>query len=332
MSSNKADGEWNAKTLFNPINLVVFLAAFIVCQAMRMPFRFLKAPISHALNLQSLSTSWSKFKWLGLSILWIAALGFLKTVTEIIGEFSAQPMTLTHWLNTLSGIALALFFAFLFNIFFWLQHYAEDPELQKTLAGMRAERHVQQIIEWNHERFPLSRSLHGALFVFNAGSADEFSLETDHILVTQRNIFVIETKYKSGTISAGADASNWVVSTNNGDRTMRNALKQVKNAARVLGRQCDLPCDVIPLVAIKGNDVKIIDGPSNVVAAGDLLKMIDAFESVHKDAVVNPQAVLAQLAKYASTDPAAMERHVKRAELARAKAEQADIVNAASIQ
>jgi len=161
--------------------------------------------------------------------------------------------------------------------------------------------------------------------------SNEFSVEADHIVITERNIFVIETKCKSGTISAGADSPRWKVSSHHGDGEMQNALKHAKNAARVLNREANLPCEIIPLVAIKGSEVQILDGPSNVSAAENIIAIMRAFEQSKPHPKLDPTAIQALLQPYISNDQTAMERHIERAQAARKRAEQAEIVAAASI-
>jgi hypothetical protein len=84
------------------------------------------------------------------------------------------------------------------NILYGLQKITESPAFRKQQAGWDAERYVRQLITDGQCHFPHSLALHGTLFVFQADTSDEFSVEADHLLVTTRTIFVIETKYKSG--------------------------------------------------------------------------------------------------------------------------------------
>ena len=295
-------------------------------------FYFLRRPISRALNLEKHSASWSSMKWLYRPIKWLA--GFL-CIVFIIGATDKLTLPATHLdliIVRLLDLCVGLAFGFLFNILHWLERYAEDPVIQKKIAGIQAERYVQKLIEKNQRDFAGARSLHGTLFVFNEGTPGEFSVEADHILITERNIFLIETKYKSGTISAGADSARWMVSSRQGEGEMANALKQAKNAAQVLQRQAALPCEVIPLVAIKGNDVNIVDGPTNVFRAENLVNVLHAFEHSKPRPILDPVAVAAMLLSHIRNDKAAMERHIDRAQAARTRAEQDAIVNAASIR
>jgi hypothetical protein len=329
---NNQNDNFLTTVLTNALGLVI--AAFLLAMpaVMLAIFYFLKRPISRALHLEWHSARWTFMKWLYRPIKWLAAFLFLFVLANASNKLSPAPAHTDQIIAGILELCVGLSFGLLFNVMHWMEQYARDPAIQKKMAGIAAERYVQKIIEENQHDFPASRSLHGKLFVFNAHTPSEFSVEADHILITERNIFVIETKCKSGTLFAGADAPKWKVSSPYGDGEMRNALKQAKNAARVLQRQAVLPCEVIPLVAIKGNDVKIVDGPTNVLVTANLVNVIRAFEHSKPHPVLDPAAVTALLLPHMNGDPAAMDRHIERAQAARVRAEMTEIVNAASIR
>ncbi|SFB27833.1 Nuclease-related domain-containing protein [Collimonas sp. OK607] len=296
-------------------------------------FFLLKRPISRALHLEWCSRSWSSMKWLYVPMKWLAGIMFLFVLFVIEKKLSVTPTHVDQIMVYIFALCAALPCGLLFNILHWMEQYSEDPAIQKKMAGIAAECYVQKLIEdCRKEHLPASRSLHGKLLVFNEHMPNEFSVEVDHMLITERNVFVIETKCKSGTLSAGADSPTWKVSSPYGDSQMRNALKQVKNAARVLQRQIALPCELIPLVAIKGNDVKIVDSPTNVLVASDLGNVLRAFEHDKPHPILDPASVIALLLSHMNDNPAAMKRHIERANAARVRAEMTEIVNAASIR
>lgn len=307
----------------------IFLATTAIMLAV---FFFLKRPISRALHLEWCSTSWSSMKWFYVPMKWLAGIMFLVVLLVTAKKLSANPAHVDRIMPCILALCAALPCGLLFNILHWMKQYSKDPAIQKKMAGIAAERYVQKLIEdFRKKDLPVSSSLHGKLFVFNEHMPNEFSVEVDHMLVTERNVFVIETKCKSGTLSAGADSPIWKVSSPYGDTDMRNALKQVKNTARVLQRQITFPCEVIPLVAIKGNDVKIVDGPTNVLVAADLGNVLRAFEHGKPHPILDPASVIALLLPHMNDDPAAMKRHIERANAARVRAAMTEIVNAASI-
>lgn len=329
--NNDNDG-FLATVLTTALGAVIAAFLLAIPVVMLAIFYFFKRPISRALKLEWHSAHWSSMTWLYRPIKWLSGLLFLIALANAFHQLSATSMHIAQLIAGTLELCVALVCGLLFNVMHWMEQYAKNPAIQKKMAGIAAERYVQTLIERNQRYFPNCRSLHGKLFVFNAHTPREYSVEADHILITERNIFVIETKYKSGTLSAGTDSAKWKVSSRHGDGEMPNALKQAKNAARVLQRQAVLPCDVIPLVAIKGNDVKIIDGPTNVLVADNLLTALHAFEHSKPHPVLDPAAVTALLLRHITDDKAVMKRHLDRAQAAKIRAERDEIVNAASIR
>jgi hypothetical protein len=290
-----------------------------------------KGPLSRILRLPAHSGWWRIWGWLLKPIQWGAGIVFFVSLIQL-SHIIHMTVAKEQFLFGLQQCLMCLASAISFDIFAWLEEYANDPDTQKHLAGQKAEQLVRELVDDYRDQSANAQSLHGALFVFHPGAAHEFSVEVDHLLVTHCNVFVIETKYKSGAITAAAEASDWEVETSSGSTRMRNALKQAKNAARVLQQQLTLACEIVPVVAIAGNEVRIVNGPTNVVTAYDLPGTLHAFEFTKEMRIANPAHVLVQLQKYISTDPAAMRRHIARAETARIRNEMAEIVQAASLQ
>jgi hypothetical protein len=314
------------------LGCVIAACVWTMTTGMLALFFLLKRPLSRALHLEWHSARWSSLQWCYLPLKWLAGLLCLIALANASHQLSAPPARTDQIIAGLLALCVGLACGLLFNVLHWMERYARDPAIQKKMAGIAAERYVQRLIEEYRQDCPGSRALHGKLFVFHANTPEEFSVEADHLLITERNIFVIETKCKSGTVSAQVDASTWKVSSPHGDGDMRNALQQAKNAARVLQRQAALPCELIPLVAIKGNDVTIVDGPTNVLVAAHLINVLRAFEHGKPDPILDPASVTALLLPHMHDDPAAMARHIQRAKAAKARAQMTAIVNAASIR
>ncbi|MDP2194553.1 MAG: ATP-binding protein [Rhodocyclaceae bacterium] len=214
----------------------------------------------------------------------------------------------------------------------------EYPVVQQKLSGIRAEEVVQRLI-MSLEGTIDGISRHGFLMVFDKDTPQEYSVEFDHLLITKRNIYAVETKYKSGSIRAGANASRWTVTTEHGTTDMRNALIQVKNSIDVLRKNVVLPqtARIVPIVAVVGKNVEILNAPSNVVASHDLPQVISAFEANTKGPDIEVSALLASLTRYISTDDKAFDSHIarinkKQTEVTarREQAHQAEIVKLAS--
>ena len=112
---------------------------------------------------------------------------------------------------------------------------------------------------------------------------------------------------------------------------MSNALDQAKRAARIVTSEFQLPFKAIPIVAIVGHDVKIVDGPGNVVQAGALLTALTAFEdSGRADDAINPAELKATLLQRAEFGGDAKRRHIERVGRSARQADRERIVRTSS--
>lgn len=318
--------------LANVIASMIAGIFLVIPLAMLASFYLLKGPISRTLNLEERSLHLTAWKWLFIPLKWLAVAGFVYGAVQAALLFShTSRFPEPGFIYAMLYLALALLAAFIFNVVHWMEQLYQTPAIQKKLAGLQAERFVSQLINAHLAHYTDAKALHGVLFVFNPGLPNEFSVEADHLLITARHIFVIETKYKSGTIAAHATAPQWHITTAHGQSTMRNALKQAKNAAQVLARECKLPCMPIPLVAIQGKDLTITDAPTNVVPAEEIVQVIDAFEASQPKPLFSSDQVLSVLREHIATDKGALQRHIARAEQAASRAAMASIVESASL-
>jgi len=216
-------------------------------------------------------------------------------------------------------------------ILIWLGEYADDAEVQKRNSGKQAEDLVDRIISVNQNTLGPSKLLKNCLFVFNSGQESEFSVEADHILITQKNIFLIETKRKSGEIYYDQNSTEWSIWTPNGETKMRNALRQVLNSKRALERQLKLPVTITPIVVFVGDDTRIVAGPSNVVTSNELMQIIAAFEQQKTIYDVEIQEVVEVIGSCISNDPSDFAMHVKRAQDAQSRYMTKEIVQSAKL-
>lgn len=241
----------------------------------------------------------------------------------------------TFW-SILWGVVGVLFVIFLLIVAYsWLTNSkSQDVDALKRQSGKDAEKYVQNLLNQHFKKNKnIHAVLHNKLFVFNRGESNEFSTEVDHIYIGQNNIYLIETKYKSGEIRATADAKDWQTANGEHVGSMRNALTQAKNAARVLNREIDLPVKLVPMVAIHGSNVSLSGNPSNVVVADDLIKTIEAFELAQQ-----PHSRLAKTCDISSIFLSKcsdkkddMSRHIARANAKAEKHKSKAIVESASL-
>lgn len=151
------------------------------------------------------------------------------------------------------------------------------------------------------------------LFVFNENTENEWSAEVDHIVVGRKAVYLVESKYKSGTIEADPDANQWRVTYHDKHSSMRNALKQSQNSARALKNQLCIPdVEFVPVVAFFGNQVNVI-GPPNVVFYLNVTEAIMVHDESIQGAGIDRSMVLQVIDQCLSKDPEAMVRHIMRA-------------------
>lgn len=324
-----------------PFIIALFLC-WICCEALAFlmtgPF---KESISRRFDVESIAIKFSKWEGLHFVVKWGAALVLSGVLIAGVNEvyFAKSLNTLELVLAGILAMPVVGVCAFLYGFMSWLTKITADPEVRRRAAGKRAEEEMRECIDLDIKDKFGGRTLHGSLLVFRAGTPNEFSVELDHVLVTRKNLYLVETKFKSGTIQAKDDEPEWAVETSHGVTYMRNALTQVKNSASVIRRELNLSIPVIPLVAIVGNDVNVVDGPSNVLAGERLLWAVEAFEqNSAANAVYQPDEIIGKLKAARMTDRAAFLKHVGRIdrkrqerEAERQKAEAARIVRSASL-
>lgn len=304
-----------------------------------------KESVSNAMHLQHHSKDWNRFFWFYKPVRWICTLLLMVCVFTLIRDILCLPgfASMTKeakqiflggnvFIDIIFTLICLLPVGLVCGITVWLEEYADSPDIQKINAGSQAERDVAVLLAQHQHRYPSSLILHGSLFVFNAGTKDEFSAEIDHLIITKSNLFVIETKYKSGTIFAVEDKQEWQVQGKHGFGTMRNALSQCKNTCRVLVKQFDLEFSPIPVVVIVGNDVNIAEGPGNVLALENLIPAIDGFDFNKKSAALNPEQILERISRFIDNSDDARKRHNERANLAGYKHRISNIVKASSLE
>ena len=191
----------------------------------------------------------------------------------------------------------------------------ESAEVQQLLAGKEAEAAIAKLVKTHFTAANGWATFENSLFVFNAGMQDEWSTEVDLIVVGARAIYLIEAKYKSGTVQAHPDEDEWTVV--NGDRTstMRNALRQVRKQCNALENNLKIEhARFIPIVAFYGKQLQV-HGPSNVVAYERLPQVILSFENGLPSVDAHDCVIAADVLAGARTqDAQAMERHIARAQ------------------
>lgn len=179
---------------------------------------------------------------------------------------------------------------------------------------------MQKDINLLLEQYPGAAALHGSLLVFHRGRSHEFSIEVDHILITKKHVYVIETKYQSGDIYPSPHKSEWRVRTKYGEKFMRNAFKQAQNHLSVLSDKFQIDHGIIPLVAIVGNNVTLHNPDMNVFVQSELSEVIQYFEGFGRPQF-RPKQLAKRISYVASDAPDDRRRHVERAQRSKSHAQ-----------
>lgn len=190
---------------------------------------------------------------------------------------------------------------------------AASIEEKRSQAGRSAELVMQNDIDHLLDQYPGAAALHGSLLVFHRGRRNEFSIEVDHIVITKKHVYVIETKYQSGDIYPAPHKSEWRVRTKYGDKFMRNAFKQAQNHQKVLSDKFQIDHGIVPLVAIVGNNVTLHNPEMNVFVQSELAEVISYFEASGRPQF-RPRQLAKRISRLASEENTDWELHVRRAQ------------------
>jgi hypothetical protein len=310
-----------------PILLIVEIPFFIINGISKflakVIFYPLKDPINEIADLKSFSWHWKKYSGFFRFIRLCCGLYFFGLSMLIFFSLIIQPFELLNYRVYVVAAAFGMAVA----VLCWIEEYGTNAEIQKMLSGKKAEECVKIIVENVQYHLQGARTLHGKLFIFNRDQANEFSVELDHILVTRKNVYFIETKQKTGVIHFDANKDQWVVKTKHGDSSMRNALNQIKNSTKVMQEQLGFQFKIIPIVAIVSENASIVDAPGNVVLAKNLPDVLKAFESIENTTKIDVEDVLRKLNVHMSNSQSDFSKHIDRANKSRETAVKKNIVD-----
>jgi hypothetical protein len=116
----------------------------------------------------------------------------------------------------------------------------------------------------------------------------EGTSQVDHILISSRGLFVIETKFYRGSIVGTADSKNWYQYTSFDNHTFQNPIRQnfshLKAVEAITGYSYD---DMINVVSFSGDAEFKSERPTGVVKSNELRGYIESFprDALSKDEV-----------------------------------------------
>ena len=175
----------------------------------------------------------------------------------------------------------------------WVQRSKTVDDLRAE-AGLHAEEVVRQLLDAYCLENPEFRVIHNGKFEFNIHTGKPTRLEIDHLLITDKTIFIIETKYKSGEITALEFESRWSIKNGDDLSTMANALKQAKRQNSILKKHFDTNIPIVPLVAIVGNTTLKRHNIHHVCVPEQLPSLISMF-NLYRQSCIDISATFARL-------------------------------------
>lgn len=175
----------------------------------------------------------------------------------------------------------------------WTQQSSSVDDLRAE-AGLHAEEVVRQLLDAYCLANPECRVIHNGKFEFNVHTAKPTRLEIDHLLITDKTIFIIETKYKSGEITALEFEPRWAIRNGSDMSTIANALKQAKRQHSILKRHFDENLPIVPLVAIVGNTTLKRHNIHHVCVPEQLPSLISMF-NLYRQSCVDIATTFARL-------------------------------------
>ena len=161
------------------------------------------------------------------------------------------------------------------------EKYAQDKE-----SGDRGEQKVDYALRWldksyvQLEQRSKDRIGNKCICILNSDFIDE-KQEFDHLIVSPKGIFSIETKNYSGKLTIDS-YGNWLRVKSDGEEGLRNPIQQIRQHEKVLKSFIPDYCNIISVICI-ANDRAIIEGIENsiipIVKSDLLVEFIENWES-----------------------------------------------------
>lgn len=180
------------------------------------------------------------------------------------------------------------------------QHHAEKTvDDLRAEAGLRAEDIVRRILDSYCADNPGFKVIHNGKFEFDVENENSTRIEIDHLLITDKTIFIIETKYKSGEIAALEYEPKWVIEHAGITEItyMPNALKQAKRYHKILLRHFDKRLPIVPLVAIVGDNKLVRHNIHHVCKPEQLVSLFEMF-SLYRPKCIDVEHTLRRLKQH----------------------------------
>ncbi|WP_141031582.1 nuclease-related domain-containing protein [Campylobacter devanensis] len=162
------------------------------------------------------------------------------------------------------------------------EKYAQDK-----LSGNEGEQKVDYALKWldksyiQIEKKSIDKVGNRCIFIKNAEFIDE-QQEYDHLIVSNKGIFNIETKNYTGKLVID-QYGNWIRKRDNEEEGLKNPLQQIRQHEKILMSFLPENCKVISIICI-ANDKAIIEGSENcpipIIKSDMLVEYIENYNEV----------------------------------------------------
>lgn len=162
------------------------------------------------------------------------------------------------------------------------EKYAQDK-----LSGNEGEQKVDYALKWldksyiQIEKKSNDKVGNRCIFIKNAEFIDE-QQEYDHLIVSNKGIFNIETKNYTGKLVID-QYGNWIRKRDNEEEGLKNPLQQIRQHEKILMSFLPENCKVISIICI-ANDKAIIEGSENcpipIIKSDMLVEYIENYNEV----------------------------------------------------
>ena len=153
-------------------------------------------------------------------------------------------------------------------------------EIKKDIHGEEGELLIKSILSNN----PSFKSFHNIVVRDNKG----FTYQLDHIVITNKGIFVIETKNYRGKIYGNTSTRAWTQVVGYEEHNFVNPLFQNESHIKALKSIAKIPYPIISLVVFVRNNVKELN-IDNVINANELNSYLNNYisDSLLNDGQIN---------------------------------------------
>lgn len=167
---------------------------------------------------------------------------------------------------------------------------ADERYFQEKMGGNKGEQKVEYALKWLDPSFikikkkSIDRVGDKCIHIYNPAFMDE-KQEYDHLIVSNKGIFNIETKNYTGKLIIDK-YGNWIRKKKDLEEGVKNPIQQIRQHEKMLCSFLGKDCNIISIICI-ANDKTIIEGIENcvipIVKSDMLVEFIEKWDSLNTE-------------------------------------------------